>query len=38
VEQAMDMLFHLLDGRFSMPALRRVPPRLVMRDTVVPPT
>lgn len=38
VEQAMDMLLQLLDGRVPIPALRRASPNLVMRDTVSSPS
>ena len=37
VEQSMDMLLQLLDGRVPIPALRHVPPNLVMRDSVIAP-
>lgn len=37
VEQAMDMLLHLLDGRVPMPSVRHISPRIVMRDSVVAP-
>lgn len=38
VEQAMDMLLHLLDGRVPMPVVRHIAPRIVMRDSVTSPS